>query len=366
MLEIAAALSTGKKVLGHDPGKRVRILYVDFENDPRGDVRTRLQDMGYEPGDLDYLDYLSFPSLPYLDSESGASALLAAVEAYLPELVVIDTISRAVQGEENDNNTWLNLYRYTGLALKQAKVAMIRLDHTGKDETKGQRGGSAKSGDVDAIWKLTTVVKDERFQLVCTEARFTIDAKELTLLRHDYPLHHSLQDSAPVDDREAKILHVMDLANRDNRPVEGRDKLIAWAVGRGLQYRKDIYEEVVKRRKNSAGLAFDPDATRPNAGQKPPGNGQGSESENLPQTCPRQLMEMVIPPCQTCPRCLGAGRGQGALLNLPRVAAPSIGVLRGQGQLRNPEMNRAPSAGNRSAGRWFAEVSPSMCLSVRR
>ena len=36
---------------------------------------------------------------------------------------------------------------------------MVRLDHTGKDQTKGQRGGSAKYGDVDAVWKLTEVVK---------------------------------------------------------------------------------------------------------------------------------------------------------------------------------------------------------------
>ena len=35
MLEIAAALSSGRKVLGHDPGRRIRVLYIDFENDPR-------------------------------------------------------------------------------------------------------------------------------------------------------------------------------------------------------------------------------------------------------------------------------------------------------------------------------------------
>jgi hypothetical protein len=28
-------------------------------------------------------------------------------------VVVIDTISRAVGGEENDNDTWLNFYQYT-------------------------------------------------------------------------------------------------------------------------------------------------------------------------------------------------------------------------------------------------------------
>ena len=167
MLEIAAALSTGKKVLDYGPTQRNRVLYIDFENDPRGDVRTRLQDMGYEPGELDYLDYLSFPSLSYLDSAIGASELLAAVEAYGPALVIIDTISRAVGGEENDNDTWLNFYKHTGLMLKQQRVALIRLDHSGKDEGKGQRGGSAKSGDVDAIWTLTVVAK-ERFRLECT------------------------------------------------------------------------------------------------------------------------------------------------------------------------------------------------------
>lgn len=61
-------------------------------------------------------------------------------------MVVIDTISRAVGGEENDNDTWLNFYQYTGLRLKQAKVSVIRLDHTGKDLTEGERGGSAKAG----------------------------------------------------------------------------------------------------------------------------------------------------------------------------------------------------------------------------
>jgi hypothetical protein len=59
--------------------------------------------------------------------------------------VVIDTVSRAIDGEENSNDTWLN----------QLGIAMIRLDHSGKDETKGMRGGSAKSGDVDAVWLST-------------------------------------------------------------------------------------------------------------------------------------------------------------------------------------------------------------------
>ena len=323
MLEIAAALSTGKKVLGHDPGRRVRVLYVDFENDPRGDVRTRLQDMGYGPADLDRLDYLSFPSLPYLDSEMGAASLLAAVEAYGPELVVIDTISRAVKGEENDNDTWLNLYKHTGLTLKKAKVAMIRLDHTGKDETKGQRGGSAKSGDVDAIWKLSTEVKDERYLLTCLDARFSLDDKELTLLRHDWPLHHTLQDSKPVDGREAKILHVIDLANRDSVPAEGRDKLMAWAVKRGLQYGKSIYQEATKRRKLRANLVFKP---------------VDNSSKNLPPNLPRAIFSEPAPePAPNLPP-TSNGQDRFPLSDLP----PTPGGSNGAGPTPEP----APGGGS--------------------
>jgi 5S rRNA maturation endonuclease (ribonuclease M5) len=61
MLEMAVTLSRGEQFLGHTPSKRYRVLYVDYENDPLGDIRTRLQDMEYGPDDLDYLDYLSFP-----------------------------------------------------------------------------------------------------------------------------------------------------------------------------------------------------------------------------------------------------------------------------------------------------------------
>jgi len=61
-LEVAVGISRGETVLGYTPSKRWRVLYVDFENDPRGDIRERLQAMGCGPDDLDHLDYLSFPA----------------------------------------------------------------------------------------------------------------------------------------------------------------------------------------------------------------------------------------------------------------------------------------------------------------
>ena len=186
MLELAAAMASGRPVLGNNPTKPIAVLYVDFENDPRGDIRTRLEAMGYGPADLERLCYLSFPTLAKLDTKQGADELLAAIAEYGCEVVVIDTVSRSVAGDENENDTWLNFYRHTGLRLKQAEVAMIRLDHSGKDESKGQRGGSAKSGDVDAVWRLAKLGED-LFRLTCEANRFPITEQLVDLQRVEDP-----------------------------------------------------------------------------------------------------------------------------------------------------------------------------------
>lgn len=189
MLELAARVAAGLPIFGYPAQQPRKCLYVDFENDPRGDVRSRLQAMNFTPDDLGNLYYVTFPLLGALDSELGGRELLAAAQDYQCELIVIDTISRAVTGEESSNDTWLGFYRHTGLKLKQAGISLVRLDHSGKDQSKGQRGGSAKSGDVDAVWRLKTTT-DTRLTLECEAARFPIAEKSLVLRREEDPLRH--------------------------------------------------------------------------------------------------------------------------------------------------------------------------------
>jgi len=208
MLEIAAHIAAGRQVLGSTPPEPIRTLYVDFENDPRGDVRERLQDMGFTPDDLENLCYLSFPNLGKLDTQRGADELLAAITHYGCEVVVIDTVSRSIEGDENENDTWLSFYRHTGLRLKRAEVALIRLDHSGKDEKKGQRGGSAKSGDVDAVWRLSKV-NETQFSLLCEANRFPVGESVVNLERVSDPnLRHKRDADArnkAVDDLVRKF-----------------------------------------------------------------------------------------------------------------------------------------------------------------
>jgi hypothetical protein len=203
MLELAAAVATGRPMFGYKGGRPRRTLYVDMENDPVGDTRERLKSMGYTAEDLDNLVMLSFPNIAKLDTERGAKEVLAAALHYGCEIVVLDTVSRLIAGEENSNDTWLAFYRHTGIAMKRHRLALIRLDHTGKDESKGQRGGSAKSGDVDAIWKMTKR-GDDIIELSLDAARFPIAETSLTLKRiDDGVLRHEVVGNVMKEKKEA-------------------------------------------------------------------------------------------------------------------------------------------------------------------
>lgn len=193
MLELAVAISQGAAVLDFKPERPRRVLYIDLENDPKGDVRTRLQQMGHKPEELDGLDYLSFPELPNLDTMIGGLRLLEVIEHYHSEVVVVDTIGRIVGGEENDNDTWLSFYRHTGKAMKAAGLTLVRLDHTGKDTSKGMRGGSAKYGDVDLVWSMA-LDGDSTLTLECTHQRLPVPQRTVVLHRIADPwLHHQLE-----------------------------------------------------------------------------------------------------------------------------------------------------------------------------
>ncbi len=228
MLEMAVRASLGESMFGYNGDAQPKhILYVDFENSPQHDIVPRLKSMRFTLDDLKYLHYLSYSPFRPMDSDRGGSQILAVALAYGVEAVIIDTASRTIHRPENDNDTWLAWYRHTGLRLRQANIAYVRLDHTGKDESKGQRGGSAKSGDVDAIWKLTADTHGEFVTLRCEDKRFPISETYLPLRRETSPLRHKLDTGAAAKSREAQLQACSaDLDRLDIPATDGRKK--AW------------------------------------------------------------------------------------------------------------------------------------------
>jgi hypothetical protein len=187
-LEVAAALATGGRALGEDVGP-VGVLYVDMEN-ALEDVLGRLRDLGYGPDtNLDRLTYLTFPPLPPLDTEAGGAALAAAARDTGAELVVLDTLSRLISGDENDSRTVLDWYRHAVVPLRRDAVALLAIDHLGKDPARGARGTSAKADAVDVVWQAAPR-GGHLLALTATHRR--------QLGYHDLLLHRRTEPAAPA------------------------------------------------------------------------------------------------------------------------------------------------------------------------
>lgn len=233
-LDAAAALATGRPLLGATRTQPLHVVYVDLEM-TEDDVRERLEDMGYGPDtDLSRLHYYLLPSLPSLDSDLGGQVVEAIARRYDARLVVVDTMARAVAGAENESDTYRDFYRHTGKRLKAAGVALLRLDHAGKDPTAGQRGSSSKADDVDVVFRMTAI--DAGFKLRRTHSRVPWVPIEIELARHGSPLRHTLTTGLwPDGTREVAALLDQLAVPLDARTAEAVRTLAAAGHGKRRQ-----------------------------------------------------------------------------------------------------------------------------------
>jgi hypothetical protein len=251
------------------------VVYVDDEN-RIVDLVERLQAFGAGPGELDQLLLYSFAGLPPLDTPRGGEHLLALATVGQASLVVLDTTTRMVQGKENDADTFLQLYRCSLVPLKGRGITALRLDHPGKDETRGQRGSSAKDGDVDTVWHLSTVVEGLQYLLRRAKSRSGHSPVEDIELRRRYePLRHewAAREGTPVD----KIIGQLD--DLAVPPSAGRPTAREALRKAGIKVENSLLEAAIYKRKNCPGQSAGNRAASDEADRCPPvpliGTGSG-------------------------------------------------------------------------------------------
>lgn len=191
--EVGAGLSAGKSVLGYPAQEPIKVLYLDHENTPKGDVKPRLQSMGYKPEELENFYYLSFPNIDSLNTKSGGQSLIELLDFFQPNLVFIDTFSRFVEGDENSSKVAQDFYEYAGRELKRRRIAYLRIDHIGKDASRGARGSSAKVDDLDLIWTMSRTKEENVFVLRNQKARVPVSQTEYAIERCFGPLRHQIR-----------------------------------------------------------------------------------------------------------------------------------------------------------------------------
>lgn len=253
-LEVAAAAATGSPTLGRPAQDPVSVLYLDFEM-TEADLRERLYDMDYGPeSDWANLAYYSLPSLPPFDTPEGGIAIQSLVQRHEARLVVIDTMARVVQGEENSADTYRLFDLYVSRPLKSKGVAVLRIDHSGKDLEKGQRGSSEKVGYADLVWRLA-VTEAGQATLRRTHCRVGWVPETVVMRREDDPrLVHRLTDESPslpgladcvrlLDDLEVPVEWSANKALKALRSAgEGRKRTVVLAAQKVRQHEAERAE----------------------------------------------------------------------------------------------------------------------------
>ncbi|MFB7671649.1 AAA family ATPase [Kitasatospora purpeofusca] len=338
-------MATGRPVLDDAPQAPLRVLYIDAENG-HPELQQRLRSFGARPDAMGELIYLSFPPVRPLDTPGGGQDLLSLARHYEADIVVIDTISRFIESEENSADTWLNLYRHTLMPLKAASIASVRLDHFGKDGERGARGSSAKTQDVDHVWELRAQ-GGGILSLKRTHSRTGVGPEEFTLIRHaqkrgdDWVAGGTRHAVMTFADRAALVEGspewIAEQLDRANVPTTwGRDRLKSECNRLGIPAATSKLEAVVRIRK---------------ARQNLPSNLPSASQPALDLPAPEPALAESITAGQTCPGQVSTSSGQPAT-DLP---APSPPLRRGQvGQDRAPDAPLCDICGHPLAPDWAA------------
>lgn len=260
-LEWAWRAAAGLPFLGDCARDPIRVLYIDQENG-HDVIQSRLAALGATAEQLANLVYLSFPSFRPLNTPGGGADLVRAIERHTAELVFLDTISRMVEGKENESDTWLNLYRYALLPMKATGCASVRLDHFGKDRDRGSRGSSAKTQDVDHVWELAADTGG-LLKLKRTHSRTGIGDGFMALHRHGEMVgdqwkpgatrHVRAASKSDVEQEQPLVGEVVKalalILDRASVPVSwGRPKTGEWLRENGHRHSDTIVRDVVRFR----------------------------------------------------------------------------------------------------------------------
>lgn len=188
---------------------------------------------------------------------------MALVLAHQVQAVVIDTVSRVIAGKENDADTFAALYRYTMAPLKGAGIAVLRLDHAGKDVTKGQRGSSAKNADVDAVWTLTAA--GPVITLHCEMSRTPVEAQAVTLRREIKPLRHEVTARAAAVGKVQVMMAKLDELGVPRN--EGRIRCQKALNMAGIPIDTNVLTEAIRTRKQQPNLTDDLETAQSGSGE---------------------------------------------------------------------------------------------------
>ena len=246
----------------------VRMLYLDAENSQR-DVVRRFGLMEYEfNGELSKrLFYKSFPDIAPLNTPEGAGRVIDFIETKRINFVVADTLSKFIEGNENDPGPYTDFAKHLLNYLRKNEITSVWFDHMGHD-AKRARGSSAKKDNLDAGWQMELKERDARtgiskIEMTPAKNRSGALAPRVWVTRHGAPLdyiRHEFSTRAPASEltedvianarepmavKRKRLRELLDTNEEHVRELDSVNKIRAWAKAEGISFTTTKMNEVI-------------------------------------------------------------------------------------------------------------------------
>lgn len=252
-LQTALSVVTGGRALGRSV-QRGPILYLALEDPPRR-LRSRMRAQGWPiEADADFLTLGDFAQRVGDLRRDGGDRLALKIQQRGYRLVVMDTLSRAIHGDQNDAEAMTAALTPLQETAHEHEVAILMIDHHRKsfgkdpDAIADILGSTAKGAMLDTSWglyrergkagaKLQVVGRDvvERTMALHFDVQTSCwqsdgDADELELTERRQEIIDTLAEFGPIG--------VSELARAINQDKANTHRRLQDLVGAGLVVRR--------------------------------------------------------------------------------------------------------------------------------
>lgn len=218
-MDMSACVASGMKWHGNDTDSPGHVIYVGAEGATGLHLRKKAWEIrhGKKLTNLAILGTAVTINDPLQCQMFESMCLDAAQSIGEPiKLIVIDTLARSFEGEENSATDMGSFVRACDKIRSTTGATVLVVHHSGKDADKGARGSSALRAACDFEFKVVSPGKKVT-KLSCTKAK----------------------DSDPFDDMTFK-LNVVEIGRRDSKGVEMGSLTLTLNNDAGLPAREDL------------------------------------------------------------------------------------------------------------------------------
>lgn len=171
-MDMSASIASSMNWHGHDVDESGHILYIGAE----GAAGLHLRKKAWEIRNHKKLTNLAILSSAVTINSGDIRHLIDLCEELVEEigepikLVVIDTLARSFEGEENSATDMGEFVKACDYIREMTGATILVIHHSGKDADKGARGSSALRAACDFEYKVTSPGKKQS-KIMCTKAK---------------------------------------------------------------------------------------------------------------------------------------------------------------------------------------------------